>query len=507
MNGIFFFVATLGFIFGIAIGSVFSFSFEILLGGVGFIIALLVTYIRTDDTRIVAVVLCVFCFLCGAARYGQAIAHFPHELDQYENTIVSARGMVALESDHREKSTLLTIEVTSIHGAPHTGTILVSHDRRSPVQYGDEVVVTGKLEAPAAFDTDLGRTFDYPQYLRALGVDHVMHFATVKVESHDNGYRVVAMLYSIKEHAVAAVNGALTSPAQGLALGLLLGEKQALGKELLDVFRIAGVIHIVVLSGYNISILIEALMRTLRFVLTPRARGAVGMVAVAAFVVMVGPSATVLRASAMAVLVLLAQITGRQYAIARALVATAAVMLLWNPFLLAHDPGFQLSFLATLGLVVVAPLYERWFTWVPNTFSIRGYVISTLATQTLVLPLLVYSVGLFSTVALFANLLILPFVPLAMLLSAIAGGMYLLIPMLGIVVGYPAYLLLMYIITVAETLSKIPYAGITVPPFSFIYLVLCYLFITFAIIFFTLDRTALTKVKLTQTDRDVFPFA
>ena len=131
--------------------------------------------------------------------------------------------------------------------------------------------------------------------------------------------------------------------------------KRALGKDLEEVFRTVGIIHIVVLSGYNIMIVADAIMRVLALFFFPRTRLIIGVGTIALFAILVGLSATVVRASMMAALVLIARGTGRQYAVLRALAFAGTVMLLINPYLLVYDPVFQLSFLATLGLILLSP--------------------------------------------------------------------------------------------------------------------------------------------------------
>jgi competence protein ComEC len=148
-------------------------------------------------------------------------------------------------------------------------------------------------------------------------------------------------------------------------------------------------------------------------------------------------------------------------------------MLLFNPLLLVHDPGFQLSFLATLGLILLHPLIECRLGFVRPSM-LRDILASTLAAQIAVLPLLLYQTGLLSLVAVPANLLVLPLVPLAMLLAAIAGVLSLLMPMFAPLFGFPAYLVLSYTIGIARLSADFPLASIGVPSFPFVFVVLAY---------------------------------
>jgi competence protein ComEC len=155
-------------------------------------------------------------------------------------------------------------------------------------------------------------------------------------------------------------------------------------------------------------------------------------------------------------------------------------MTAWNPFILAFDPSFQLSTLATLGLVLFTPFFSRAFSRLPERFGVREIVSSTCGTQLMVLPLLMYQSGTLSLVALPANLLALAPVPLAMFASFVAalGGMC--FGSAAVPLALPAYALLWYIITVARVFSALPFAAVSVGPFN-----AWMLFVAYALLFGT----------------------
>lgn len=500
-----FYAATLGFFFGIALASSFNATYYDALLGMSIASASAVFfYLRREMSYVCFGVAILFASL-GMMRFEFAEHRAPHTLDVYENTKVMLEGVVKLEPDKRERNTHLIVAVEKIGEVETTGTILVYDDRVSQVRYGDRVKIEGALKKPEVFETEFGRTFEYPGYLKAQGVSHTMSFVRVEILSRENGLSGMSALFEVKSRISTAISTVLLPPESGLALGLLLGEKQALGKDLLSSFRNAGLIHIVVLSGYNISILIIALLWMLSS-FSLRVRSVVGGIVIVLFVLMVGPSATVLRAALMALLVLLARTTGRIYAILRALTASGCIILLWNPYLLAYDPGFQLSFLATLGLILVAPHIEQLFVRIPDTLGLKGFAISTLATQIMVLPILSYSVGSFSVVALLANMLVLPLVASAMLVAGLAGLSHIFLPSLGILVGYPAYLVLSYIISVGQWLGTLPFSAITLPQFSFMWVVVAYMGIVLGLWYLSLQKNPHPKVVVQHRDEDIFRF-
>jgi competence protein ComEC len=294
------------------------------------------------------------------------------------------------------------------------------------------------------------------------------------VTGTDRGHPVFATLYAVKDAFQRALRTVLPEPAVALAEGILLGEKRALGEELTEAFRRSGIIHIVVLSGYNVMLVAGFFLFALSFVLSRRGRAIGGIIAIAAFALMVGLSPTVARASIMVGLVLIAFALGREYHVLRALLVAAAFMVALNPYLLVFDPGFQLSFLATLGLIAVAPHLETW----PLTTGVwpkaRALILATIATQLAVLPLLLYQIGEFSLVAVVVNLLVVPMVPIAMLATFLTGLFALVSFELGLIVAYSAFLTLTYILTVATVSASLPFAALSVPVFSFWYVLLGY---------------------------------
>ena len=139
------------------------------------------------------------------------------------------------------------------------------------------------------------------------------------------------------------------------------------------------------------------------------------------FALIVGLSATVVRASVMACILLIAQAYGRTYDVLRALLFAGVVMIAINPFLLLYDIGFQFSFMATVGLILVAPQFESFVSDGFSKLGFRDFFIATVATQIAVLPLLLYHIGEVSLIAVVVNVLVLPAVPFAMLTTFLAG--------------------------------------------------------------------------------------
>ncbi len=385
-------------------------------------------------------------------------------LAQFSGARVSAVGFIAADPDFRENTLHLTVNVEEVNGAPVRGRVLVTTEPFGVFAYGDRVRFSGILARPEAFATENGRVFNYPMYLAKDGIRYRAQFAEVEKLTGVGGNPILRGLLIFKRNLLKNIQAVIPDPEAALAGGLLLGAKQSLGAALMDDFRRTGIVHVVVLSGYNITIVADAVTRMTSF-LPLAARFAFAATGIVAFALMTGASATVVRASVMALLVLVARVTGRTYDVARALVAAGFLMLLENPYILAFDPSFQLSFLATIGLIYVGPAVERWFIRAPSVFQIKEVIVSTVSTQIFVLPAILYMVGAVSLVALPVNLLILVTVPLTMLMGALAAFAGFAHAVISLPFAFVAYALLAYQLKIVELFATLPFASVAVGNF------------------------------------------
>lgn len=463
----YFYLATISFFIGIFVASLFTPTLPVLvwLMMLALVSAILWRWAGSDDTTaqtFLFVGIALVFFVLGASRFIMSSETFAHSaFDNQVEQKIEINGTVVREPDRRANSLHLYLEVENGE------ILLVTTDRYQNTLYGDMVKVEGTLKRPEAFVTDLGRTFDYPGYLLAKGVKYQLSFAEVEVLQSGEGNFIIRNLLNFKQLFLNRLETVIAEPAVGLGEGLLLGVKRALGDELESAFRKTGIIHIVVLSGYNVMLVVAFVMFVLGYFLRPRAKVLAGIIAIILFAILVGLSATVVRACFMASLLLIAHAYGRQYLVLRALMLAGVVMLIINPYLLVYDVGFQLSFLATLGLILVAPVLERYFVFLPSTFGLKMFFMATLSTQITVLPLLLYHMGEFSMVAILVNMLVLPVVPFAMLLTFATGLVAFLSSSLSGLLAFPTYFILQYINVTALWFGSLPFAALDVPSFSF----------------------------------------
>jgi len=420
-------------------------------------------WVRRSHVFFLSAILLFGCAL-GLVRMELSALAVPHPELTRTGERVEVTGVVISEPDLRDRNQLVVLHAEMVDENPADGKILVSADLFEELSYGDRIRVTGELTAPENFETDSGRVFNYVEYLAKDDIYVRMLYPEMERLESGAGNPVLATLLAFKEMFLRALARVVPEPQVSLLGGLLLGAKQSLGAELLDMFRTTGLVHLIVLSGYNVSIIIAAVTWSLSFL--PLAVSVITSgVLIVLFALMTGGSATIIRASMMAVLILVAKSTGRVYEVTRALFITGFLMLMHNPKLLAFDPSFQLSFLATLGLIQLSPKLSSYVRFLPERFGLREALTATLATQIVVLPLLLYQTGTISVVAVLANLLVLPVVPFAMLFGFLTGAIALVSGVAAFPFALVTDVLLSYVLFVTELFAKVPYAALAVGPF------------------------------------------
>ncbi len=423
------------------------------------LLALVLLFISPRD---LSVFLFFITLALGSARMGLAEESLPppSQLADVLGRQQVIEGRVVSDPERKGEMLRAIVEVKTVGGHRYEKVkALGVFDSAERISYGDILTLRGTLIRPENFETDSGRIFDYENYLRKDGITAlVLHSRITEIESQST---LRGALFSLKRLFERQLERAFPEPDGGLLRGMLLGERDALSPELKDSFIRAGLIHIVVLSGYNVSLVAETLMRLFSFL--PRIGNlVVGSLSVILFVLMVGAPATAIRAGIMALLIVLARALNRPRALLRGLFIAGVGMVLWNPFILAFDPSFQLSFLATLGLLVLGPPIESRLSFLTEKLGLRAIAAATISTQILVLPALLYMSGILSFVSLPANLLALIAVPLAMLLGFI-GSLLAPVEFLALIPGMLGTLILSYIIAVAETAASIPWSSLLIP--------------------------------------------
>jgi len=389
----------------------------------------------------------------------------------YDNAVgktVVLGGIVNDAPDVRFKNQQLTVKLKD-----KDINILVITGREFEVFYGDIVRVQGILEEPENFVTSSGKEFNYKRYLANKDIYFMIKNADIEIISHDNGNKIKSILFKIRNAFIKNINQVIGMPESDLANGLLLGVRGGFDEETKNDFIETGTIHIVALSGYNVSIVAEGVMKAYSLVFSQVLSIIFGIIVVLLFIVMTGASATAIRAGIMATIMLLGRITGRNYIAGRALIIAGLLMIAYDPRILV-DMSFQLSFIATGGVLYLTPKVINWFKFLPMRFGIREMFACTIAATISVLPILLYLTGVLSLVSIPANILILLFIPIAMLFIFATGIFGFISPIISIPFGYISYLILLYILSVIHFLGSLSFASITIQSFPLVITILIY---------------------------------
>ena len=252
----------------------------------------------------------------------------------------------------------------------------------------------------------------------------------------------------VRDAFVVNISRVLPEPENAYLAGLLVGARSAIPASLKDAFRKTGTSHLTALSGYNVTIIVQNLGVISRSLWLP-------LGGIVLFVLATGAASSLVRAAIMGVLVMLAKKYGHAYSAQNALGATVAVMLFFDPTLLFHDIGFQLSILATLGLIWLSPYCERPFRWVPKKYGIRESIAQTLSAQATTLPLVLFYFGTFSIFSPLVNVLVSVTIPITMFFGFLVGTLGFLSRALSFIPAWPAFLLLHYQLAVIQFFAQL----------------------------------------------------
>lgn len=390
----------------------------------------------------------------------------------YQNAIgkeVVLEGVVSDDPDVRLTNKHLNIKLKD-----EDVNILVIVGRGKEVLYGDEVIVRGVLEEPENFITNSGKEFNYKRYLANQDIYYMIKKANVEIISSGGGSKIYSLLFKIKKSFMENINQVIPIPESDLGNGLILGARGGFDEEMKNEFINTGTIHIIALSGYNVTIVAENVIKTLGLIFSKTISIVFGGIVILLFIIMTGASATAIRAGIMASIMLLGRMTDRKYLAGRALIVAGLLMVAYDPRILI-DMSFQLSFIATGGVLYLTPKTLNWFKFIPLRFGLREMVASTVAATISVMPILLYLTGVFSFVSLPANFLILLLIPYTMFFIFVTGISGFIAPALAIFFGYITYAMLTYILGVIHFFGSLSFASYSIQSFPLILTIVIYI--------------------------------
>jgi len=403
-------------------------------------------------------------FFLGALRY-ETYSKTPDPILSSAKGKIEITGFISEDPDVRQDKQLLTFRAESVGGQKVSGenNILIEAGLFPKRSYGDELAVYGPLVSPRNFSDDTtGETFDYVSYLQKDRIYFVMYQPQMNIIAAGGGNPIMAALLSVKHAFADSVDRGMSEPNSSLVNAIILGERHSVPQNILDMLRTVGIIHIVILSGYAITIVAESVRRFFsRFGF--RTSIILASVSIILFALMTGATAMVVRASIMALFAFLSRALSRKHDVVRALALTVFLMVLWNPMILVFDVSFQVSILAVAGLVFISPIFEKKFINISDRFGFKSILISTLSAQIAVVPYLLYVTGSFSLYSVPANILVLVVLPMTMFFGLLSGVFGFVSPILAFPFSAMAYFLTSYELFVARIFSSIPFSSILIP--------------------------------------------
>jgi len=484
-----FFYLCISFVSGILIASIFYLPYSLTLWGV-FLFALpSICFLFAKKNAAAIFCLCLVFFSAGALRYIAVDYGTKNSLiKEYNDKEVVLMGRIIAEPEIRENSVQLTIEAQKVlydnKLSEISGKFVVKTDKYPSYSYADIIALSGMLKTPEKFSG-----FDYKNYLEKKGITSLMDFPKVEIVKQAGYSNFIQFVYgqvlNFKNVIRDKIGQRFNPPEAKLLSGIVLGDQSSFSQEFKDKLNITGLRHITAVSGMNVAIICSVLMslflglgmwRGQAFYLT--------IIFVFLFVAMIGFQASVVRAGFMGAMMLLAQRSGRLSTSSRAIGITAAAMLLLNPMLLRWDIGFQLSFLAIMGIVLFSKPLERSLKFIPQEkmVNLRSIIAATLSAQIFTLPILIYNFGRISLVSLATNILIVPVVDWIMIFGFIFALLSSISWIFGWIFIWPCWFLLTYALKVIDLFSY-PQMAITIENVSWIWLVISYLVLSAAIIF------------------------
>ena len=420
--------------------------------------------------HIILACLCLIALFSGALRYQSSLPVSGEESLQFYNDsgIVEIKGLISRDPEDGDKTTRLHLTSTEIEVGQDwrevSGSVLLFVPRYPLYQYGDVVLVTGKLQTPQRFED-----FDYAAYLAHQEIYSTMLYPGIEILDSGGGARPLQWVYSLRNNLSQTLEKVLPEPQASLAQAVLLGKRGNVPPQLKEDFAETGTSHLLAISGLHLSIVV-GIMLIIGIWLFGRRRYfyiwlALGTVWL--YALLTGMNPPILRAAIMASLFLTAELLGRQRSAFTSLAFAAAVMVGINPQIL-WTASFQMSFTAMAGLIfIMPPLKATGKRVINNTLGDEGMVVSianiisdsfsiTLGATVAVWPVIAYHFGIISLDTLPATLFALPALPVIIVTVSITAVLGIFALPLAQITGWLAWFCLSHVMWVVRAFAVLP---------------------------------------------------
>jgi len=395
----------------------------------------------------------------------------PEPIDLFKE--INLVGTITTEPDQRETNTKLTLRIIQADVNENVligQKILVSVPVLPKYQYGDQLELKGKISKPETFDD-----FNYADYLSRYQIFYLMKNPNVSLLANNKGNLFLKKIFDIKQQADSNLKQILPEPEASFLSGVVLGTRKGIDKKLNEAFIATGTSHIVAISGLNVVILV-AFFQIITKRWSKKLVFILGISSLILYSIVTGLTASVVRASILASLFIFAKFIGRKGNIINILMFVGTIMIIQNPLILHFDVGFQLSFLAILGMIFLSPIFNKIFLFIKNE-NLRDMVAVTFSAQLATLPIILYNFKRLSIISPLVNILVVFVVNIATVLGFILTCMTFINITLAQCFGYVVWLLLKYIVIVVQYFSKFYYSNISINFSNWFYVLIYYILV------------------------------
>jgi len=371
--------------------------------------------------------------------------------DMWPDVLAGERQLVGVVREQVDQQGLVQRARVQSDGIP--GFVQVEVGSYPTLLVGDVVTVLCTIQP---IRTLAVTEFRYDRYLAKEHVYAVCKgYGSPQIVGVEHGWRRTMDRW--RQGFAGLIQRHLQEPHASLLIGLLYGARSTLPADLVDAFRRTGTMHIVAVSGFNVTVVSNAILLLLTLTFLKRQRAyAVVLIGVFLFVLFAGADAAVVRAGIMGALVLTAKHLGRPRVTVTLFLIAASVMLLINPRMLLDDVGFQLSFVAAIGLVTLGPVFQRWFFFLPKKLNLRSILSETLAATFATMPISLWQFKTVSLISPIANLFVIPWIILAMSLGMMGVLVSLISSAIGTVAFLPVAVILEIMLTFVRVFAPLP---------------------------------------------------
>lgn len=442
----------------------------------------------------------VFSLMCATVFFGVSFGIVIGQISIYKDIVKSQKfdtfinknkiinGKIK-ELKQRQNSQEIILNIKN--ETDETFNVKVIINNISYYKLGETISVEGKIATSTILLPNINKnnkSIDLKNINNLSDVDGEMFFPKIKILQDVEGESFISKIQNFKRHFVLSLERSSSVKGAALGSGTLIGDSSLFTSDETNDFRLSGLSHIIVVSGFNVTIIIFVLIFLFSFLnIRLGFRIFLLIISILLFIGFIGFSSSVVRAGLMAIALLLSYMFGRRYVAKQTLFLISLFMIICNPKISAFDISFHLSFLATFAILFLYPNLKYLFrldlvkykiknTFIKNIFtSLYEIFLITLSIQIITLPYVSFIFGYISPFGIFANILVLPILPIVMFL----GFMTFLFSFsffLSTIFGLTLSLFSKYIFSIAEYFASFSFAKLEID-FSFLFLIFYYLLV------------------------------